>query len=316
MSTVGTASTAFDVSDSLLARCSFPPPGTAVTCAVSGGADSMALLVLAVHARCQVEAVHVDHGLRPGGEAEAAAVRRVATGLGAAFRAERVDVGAGPNLAARARAARYAVLPPGVLTGHTADDQAETVLINVLRGAGLDGLAGIRASRPAGPSRPLLALRRSETRGLCAHMGIVAVDDPSNDDRSLLRNRIRHELLPLLSTAANRDLVPVLARQAALAADEADLLDDLAAALDPTDARALVDAPAPLARRAVRGWLRAVQGGGLPPDSASVERVLAVARGDRLATEVAGGWRVRRSAQRLSLVPPPPEARPIGLRSE
>src|SRR5687768_368395 len=153
----------------LLRRCRFPAPGTTVTCAVSGGADSLALLVLAVAAGCQATAIHVDHGLRPGSAAEADVVAAAAERLGAAFRAERNPVEPGPNLEARARAARYAVLPPDVLTGHTADDQAETVLLNLLRGAGLPGLAGIRADE----RRPLLALRRRETVAVCAAAGLI-----------------------------------------------------------------------------------------------------------------------------------------------
>jgi tRNA(Ile)-lysidine synthase len=279
----------------LLERCSFPPAGTAVTCAVSGGADSLALLVLAVAAGCEVLAVHVDHGLRTGSAQEADVVAGAAERFGATFRAERVQVGRGPNLEARARDARRAVLPSDVLTGHTADDQAETVLLNLLRGAGLDGLG---AMGPAG--HPLLALRRAETVALCAAEGLQPVVDPSNVDRTFRRNRVRHDVLPLLDEVADRDLVPVLVRQAALLRDDGALLDQLAAALDPTDARALAAAPAPLARRAVRTWLRQATGAGHPVDSAAVARVLAVARGDAVAAEVTGGWSVRRSGGRLS----------------
>src|SRR5688572_2097535 len=95
----------------LLPRCRFPTAGTVVTCAVSGGADSLALLVLATAAGLDVTAVHVDHGLRPGSAGEADVVAAAAERFGAAFRAERVVVELGPNLEARARAARYAVLP-------------------------------------------------------------------------------------------------------------------------------------------------------------------------------------------------------------
>jgi len=264
---------------------------------VSGGADSLALLVLAVAAGCDVTAVHVDHGLRAGSAAEADDVAAAAERYGAAFRAEHVDVEPGPNVEARARAARRAVLPLDALTGHTADDLAETVLLNLVRGAGLGGLAGIRT----GPTKPLLGLRRSETRELCRAEGLTPVEDPTNDDISLRRNRVRHDLLPLLDDLAQRDVAAVLARQAVLLADDADLLDALAAEIDPTDARALAAAPVPLARRAVRRWL--VDAGGdverHPPDAATVERVLAVARGDAKACDAGGGLGVARSGGRL-----------------
>jgi len=274
----------------LLARCTFPAPGTEVTCAVSGGADSLALLVLAVAAGCTATAVHVDHGLRPGSAEEADIVRDAAHKLGAAFRAEKVDVAPGPNLEARARAARYAVLPPDVLTGHTADDQAETVLLNLLRGAGLDGLAGMR---PEG--HPILGLRRHETEEVCKAEGLTPVTDPTNADPAHRRNRVRHELLPLLNDIAQRDVVPVLARQAALLRDEADLLDT--SGLDPTDAQALATAPAALARRAIRAWLAEEH----PPDAATVERVLAVARNEARAADVGGNRSVRRTRNVLRL---------------
>jgi tRNA(Ile)-lysidine synthase len=276
----------------LLARCTFLPPGTAVTCAVSGGADSLALLVLATAAGCVVTAVHVDHGLRPGSAAEADIVRDAAARYGATFKAEKVDVGPGPNLEARARAARYAVLPPDVLTGHTADDQAETVLLNLLRGAGVDGLAGMRAT----PNHPILALRRRDTEAVCALEGLHPVVDPTNADPAHLRNRIRHELLPLLDDIAGREVAPILARQAALLRDDADVLDHLAA-VDPTDARALADVPVALARRAIRAWLATDH----PPDAATVERVLAVARNEAKACDAGDGRRVARTRNVLRL---------------
>lgn len=284
----------------LLARCTFPPPGTAVHCAVSGGPDSVALLALALAHGCSPTAWHVDHGLRPGSHDEAAVVAAFADRLGVPMHAVRVDVGVGPNQEARARDARYGALPDDVLTGHTLDDQAETVLVNLMRGAGSSGLAGMRSST----RRPLLALRRVETRSVADAVvratGVTLVEDPSNLDRVHLRNRVRHDLLPALNDAAGRDLAPVLARQADLLRDESDLLDELAAALDPTDARALAAAPWPLARRAVRRWLTTDH----PPDAATVERVLAVARGDALACDVGGGREVRRSQQRLTLSRP------------
>jgi len=279
----------------LLQRCSFPPPGTELALAVSGGADSLALLVLAAASGCRAVAYHVDHGLRPGSEAEADVVREAAARFGVGFAALQVRVQPGPNLEARARSARYAVLPAGVATGHTADDQAETVLLNLLRGAGPDGLAGMRG----GIAHPILALRRSETRRLCASLSLAVVEDPSNDELGFLRNRVRHEVLPSLCALAKRDLVPVLTRQAEHFADESDLLDELAGVIDPTDAKGLAAAPVVLARRAVRRWLRSLDAEGHPPDSATVERVLDVASLRCLACEVGGGRRVRRSAGRL-----------------
>lgn len=283
---------------SLLSRCSFPPAGTAVTCAVSGGPDSLALLILAVTAGCDVTAVHVDHGMRPGSAAEADIVAAAAERFSARFRSERVRVEPGSNLEARLRTARYGILPPDVLTGHTMDDQAETILLNVLRGSGLTGMAGMRPER-----RPLLALRRGETAALCLLHGLEPVIDPTNASPEHRRNRVRHELMPLLDRIAERDVVPVLTRSSAVLRDEDDLLDALAAAIDPTDARALASAPVALARRAVRRWLGPALGG-YPPDSDTVERVLRVARGDAIACEAPGGVRIGRRDQRMRLEVP------------
>ncbi len=279
----------------LLGRCHFPTADTAVTCAVSGGADSSALAVLAVAAGLAATLVHVDHGLRPGSHQEADVVAALAGRLGARFRAVSARVAPGPNLEARARAARYLALGPDALTGHTADDQAETVLLNLLRGASTDGLAGFAPDR-----RPLRELRRHETRALCTAVGVEVVADPSNEDPAFARNRVRHELVPLASAVARRDVVPVIARQAALLRDDAALLDELASRLDPTDVAALADAPAPLARRALRGWLRSGPEAH-PPSSAELERVLEVVRGGVRACELAGGRRVHRHGGRLRL---------------
>lgn len=279
----------------LLPRCTFPPAGQALTCAVSGGADSLALLVLACAAGCSVTAIHVDHGLRAGSAAEGEVVEAAARRFGAQFRQSRVRLEPGGNIEARARDARRAVLPQGTATGHTADDQAETILLNLVWGAGLDGLAGMRA----GPTHPILGLRRAETVALCVAVGLVPVSDPSNDDLSYRRNRVRHQVLPMLCALAERDVAAVLARQAPLLADDADLLAALASALDPADAVALAASPAPLARRALRRWL--ADGDGHPPDALAIERVMAIARGEVRATEVRGGVRVARSSGRLRL---------------
>ncbi len=282
----------------LLARCPFPPASTHVTCGFSGGPDSTALVALAAAAGCAVTAIHVDHRLRSQSVAEADQARALAGELGVEFRLVTVDIAAGPNLEARARDARRAALPSGALTGHTADDRAETILINLLRGSGLDGLGAM----PPDPTRPLLALRRHETRQLCADLGLTPVADPSNADPRFVRNRVRGELLPLMDDIAGRDVVPLLLRLAETAAADTAWLDAGAAELDPTDARRLAAAPVALARRAVRRWITSQTGDGYPPDVAAVERVLAVARGDQLACEIPGGQRVERHRQRLSVV--------------
>lgn len=279
----------------LLSRCSFPEPRSPLACAVSGGADSLALLVLAVAAGCEVTAHHVDHGLREDSAKDALVVLEVAASLGVDVIVHQVTVGAGPNLEARARQARFGALPAGAATGHTADDQAETVLINLLRGGATNGLAGMRA----GVRHPVLGLRRSETHGLCDRLGLRPVHDITNEDRTHLRNRIRHDLIPVLCELADRDVVPILARQAEHLGADAKLLDEMASAIDPTDARSIAEAPPPLARRALREWLRC----GYPPDSATVARVMSVASGEVLAAEIGGGRSVRRSHGRLRIEP-------------
>jgi tRNA(Ile)-lysidine synthase len=180
-----------------------------------------------------------------------------------------------------------------------ADDQAETVLLNLLRGSGSSGLAGMPARRGY-LVRPLLGVRRADARALCEEHGLVPVDDPSNQDLVHRRNWVRLEALPALSDGARRDLVPVLARQAAVLRAEADLLDELGDALlaqaggiEPA-ARVIADAHPAVARRAVRRWL-----GTPPPSLAEVERVLTVARGERRAAQLSGGRRVWRQSGHL-----------------
>ena len=219
----------------LLTKCTFAPSNNSIHCAVSGGADSVALLVLAAAHCTDVTAWHVDHGLRNGSSAEAQIVHDIATALGAKFESRTVVVETGSNLEARAREARFAVLPTDVTTGHTADDQAETVLVNLLRGAGIRGLSGMQG----GHQHPILQLRRSETVALCEALGLSVFHDPSNDDERFQRNRIRHEVLPLLQSISQRDVVSVIARQAELVRDDDALLDELASAIDPNDAKAI-----------------------------------------------------------------------------
>jgi tRNA(Ile)-lysidine synthase len=292
----------------VLQRCRFPDPaGSPYVLAVSGGADSMALMALAHRAGLEAQVVHVDHGLRPGSDKEAGVVKAAAGVFGYPFSSVAVSVAPGSDLEARARRARYGVLPAGVLTGHTMDDQAETLVLNLMRGAGLDGLAGMRV-RGSGPGpgrvvRPLLGLRRAETSEVCRRVGLRPLDDPSNADPRFRRNRVRREVVPLMAIVAERDPVPVLARQAALIADDVELLESLAARLDPTDVQGLRAAHPALARRALRKWLRTGEGVH-PPSGAELARVLEVVEGRRQACQVSGGRRVARSRGRLYLSAP------------
>jgi tRNA(Ile)-lysidine synthase len=287
--------------DQLVQRCTFPDGD--LICAVSGGADSLALLALAAHLRgaSAVKAIHVDHGLREGSASEADLVRKYADQMGLRFESRKIDLADGPNLEARARVARYEALPFDVCTGHTADDLAETMLANLMRGSGLDGLSPMM--RTARPHRPLLGLRRVETQDVCAHMGWVPVDDSMNVDPRFLRVRIRHEVIPLMNDVVDRDVVSVLARSAHVIAADVAILDDLAAGLDPSDAKALREAPEPLARRALRMWFvkHGVDPEGHPPTLAAIDRAMTVVRGEVIACEVGFGWRFSRSHQRLSL---------------
>ena len=268
----------------------------------SGGADSLALLALAVDGGLAPIAVHVDHGLRPDSDREAGIVADAAARLGAGFDARRVTIAGEANLEARARTARYDALEAArvahgataVLVAHTADDQAETVLLNFLRGSGSAGLAGMPARRGR-VVRPLLAARRADVRAECTRRELTPWEDPSNDDLSFRRNWIRREVLPLLEQGAGRDLTPLLTRQADVLRAESDFLDALARAAWPGEGEArgrdLFALPDALARRAVRCWL-----GPPPPALDEVEAVLAVARGARRAVDLAGGRRVERSA--------------------
>lgn len=279
-----------------LAQCTFPVPGTPVTCAVSGGPDSTAMLILAVAANLDVTAVHVDHGLRPESHLEAEVVAETARMLGVKFESHTVQVNPSSGnggVEARARAARHELLP-NALFGHTAEDQTETVLLSLIRGAGLDGLSGMTTTQ-----HPILNLRRADTVEIAEWSGCPLVQDPTNNQPIYTRNRVRHELIPLANSIADRDIVPIVARQSELLADDAAFLNKLASQIDPQDAKAVAAAPLPLARRALRSWLQSEAADGYPPDAAAIERVLAVARNECLATQIYGGLEVRRSKNRL-----------------
>lgn len=297
-----------------------------VVVACSGGPDSLALLALAAEAALEPVAVHVDHGARPGSAAEGDVVAGFAERLGAGFAAEAVAVPPGPNFEARAREARYEALErarerlgaTAVLVGHSRDDQAETVLLNVLRGAGVPGLAGMPARRGT-IVRPLLEVPRADLAAVCARLGLSPLLDPMNADPAHRRVWLRREVIPALEAGAARDLREVLARQAALARADSDLLDSLAgelldrAAGRGLEAAVLAAAPEALIRRAVRLWL-----GAPPPPAAHVEAVLAVVRGERRAVELPGGVEVSRAggrlhSRRIQGAESPPDARSIDV---
>jgi tRNA(Ile)-lysidine synthase len=274
----------------------------------SGGADSLALLALTCAAGVPVVAVHVDHGLRDGSEADFAVVADAAARLGVPATTCRVAIEAGPNLEARARDARYGALEAerarvgasAVLVGHTTDDQAETVLLNLLRGSATAGLAAM-APRQGTVLRPLLGLRHRDTLEICARMSFVPIVDPMNGDLRYRRVWLRREVLPALEAGAGRDLRGVLARQAEVMRDESDLLDALAlqalaGAGDPPRTDRIAALEPALARRALRLWL-----GGSPPSLAAIDSLLAVVAGERRAVELPGGRRVVRRGGVLTI---------------
>jgi tRNA(Ile)-lysidine synthase len=234
-----------DLAAKALAAAGAPATGDGVAVAVSGGADSLALLhalrTLAGPRGWRLAVLTVDHGLRPGSAADAAFVADHAKALGLPTRVLTLTPGdldphrpVGPEAAARA--ARYAALWPAagelgcawLATGHTLDDQAETVLLQLLRGAGPDGLAGMTV-RTGRLLRPLLGVRRADTHAACIAVGLTWREDPTNAEDGPLRNRVRSQLLPSLEEL-RPGATRTLARTATLAADERDWLGPLVAA--------------------------------------------------------------------------------------
>jgi len=285
----------------LLDRCDFPDGPLAL--GVSGGADSVAMALLAHEADREFTIWHVDHGLRPSASTDADMVDALASRLDVGFELREVTVAAGGHLEARARTARYAVLPADVCVGHTADDRAETVLFNLLRGAGPAGVAAPMAR----VRRPILRLRRFETEAICGAAGVIPITDEHNLDPSFTRVRIRTELLPLIAELFDRDPVPLINRHADLLGDVLAVVQDHAAEIDPTDTGALAAAPKAVATEALRAWIRTSTPDGATPDAASIERVMRVVDGSHVATEIEGGHRVSRSKGRLSLDPVDPD---------
>jgi tRNA(Ile)-lysidine synthase len=300
------------------------PAAAPLIVACSGGADSLALAAAVL--RCAsgrtLIAATVDHGLQSGSAQVAAVVADTLRRLGYA-RVEVLPVTVdGPGgMEAAARSARYAALQTmagalgpdaAVLLGHTADDQAETVLLGLARGSGPRSVAGMRPWRPPW-GRPLLGVRRADTEAACAAAGLEPWQDPHNCDPAFTRVRLRREVLPLLDEVLGGGAVPALARTAELMADDLAALDELAGrALQDVctgdgelDCTALAGWPAAVRRRVLRVWAAGDAGGltfahlvrldGLVTAARSGSAVRlpggrdAVRRGDRLVLEPVGG---------------------------
>lgn len=280
----------------LLQRCSFEPhPETnSIELAVSGGADSTAMFVLAYLTYDNVRIWHLDHSLRPTSSKEAEKVRGLANAFSVPAEIFTVKVDDGPNLEERARDIRRRSFVPGVATAHTADDLVETMIINLIRGAGIKGLGSITF----GPQHPILALRRSETEAICRALSINFVVDESNLDPRFVRNRVRNEVIPLLADISSRDIVPVMARTASIFQKIDDFIESSASGIDPTDAKELAGRDEIIATEAIRAWLLDDRGHSISYKLAN--EVLSVARGEKVAVDLPGAVRVRRSKGRLS----------------
>jgi tRNA(Ile)-lysidine synthase len=257
---------------------------------------------------------HLDHALRPDSADDAAFVTDAAASLGLDAQLRRTDVGAlaretGRSLEEAGRAARYAFLEElaaerdGLIaTAHTADDAAETVMINLLRGSGLSGARGIPARRGR-VVRPLLGERRADLRRSLDAAGIPYRLDPSNDDPAFLRNRVRAELLPLMEEQ-RPGAIEALARFARLAAADDDLLDTVAAAelkrrRGPDGS---IDWREPPPRALGRRVLRVAMGE-LAPSAERIEALLDAAEGPRggLRVELGGGRMASVRERRITL---------------
>jgi tRNA(Ile)-lysidine synthase len=299
-----------------LAAPTGPAPGEHLLLAVSGGPDSTALLAamaeLAPEHGLTLTAAHVDHGLRgPEGAADAAQVVALAARLGVPAVVRVVPVAPGPDLEARARRVRYRALRAvadqvgarRMITGHTQDDQVETVLLRLLRGAGRRGLGAMRPARGR-LLRPLLDVTRADVRRFLADRMLPCVVDRTNADLRHARNRLRRLVVPLLRAEFNPRLGPALAALAARLADEDDFLDAAAAARGGELAAgdglqvAVATEPPALGRRIVRAWLE--RGARRGVGAAHVERVLALAGGGgRGAVAIPGPARVVREGDVL-----------------
>lgn len=224
--------------DVALRRHAMLAGGETVLVGVSGGADSVALLAtllaLAPAWRLTLHVLHVDHGLRPESARDAAFVHELGARLGVPVDVAAVRVSEG-SIEAAARGARHAALEEAadrigatrIALGHTADDQAETVLMRLIEGTGMRGLAGIPAVRGR-VIRPLIEARHRDAITALEAAGLPWVEDPSNDDPTFFRNRVRHQLIPRLTSGDDPDIVSRLAGLARAARARVEALDRLA----------------------------------------------------------------------------------------
>ncbi|WP_203581864.1 tRNA lysidine(34) synthetase TilS [Microbacterium hibisci] len=217
-------------------------PGSTVVVALSGGADSLALAAAtafeAPKLGLRVASLTVDHGLQEGSTDAATAAAAKAGALGIDARVARVEVGGAGGPEAAARDARYRALVDGarelgaaaILTGHTLDDQAETVLLGLARGAGgtsLQGMAEASALDGVALLRPLLGVRRATTRLACTAEGLDAWDDPHNLEPRFARVRVREKVLPVLEAELGPGIAEALARTAAQLREDAEAFDEM-----------------------------------------------------------------------------------------
>jgi tRNA(Ile)-lysidine synthase len=315
-------------------------PSARVLVALSGGPDSTALLrAMAALLRngelATLHACHVDHQLRAGSAADASACAALCRELEVPLLVSAVDVARDGSLQQAARRARYRALAGAaqgcgadhVATGHTRSDQAETVLLRLLRGAGARGLGGIPARRGR-YVRPLIDRSRREVLEYLAEGGVAFLEDPSNTSPRFLRNRVRRELLPVIEALAP-GAEPRLARLADLLRDDDRALERAARRLAPdgassVDVARLARASRAVQRRVVRRLWRGATGSRRELEAVHVEAVLKLLRaGRRGPVALPGGraaWRARGRVQLGSTetrrgFPVPPSVRVSAGRS-
>lgn len=312
-------------------------PGDTILVAVSGGSDSVALLCLlselAPSWTLTLRVMHVNHGLR--GEESEEDVRFVTAlcdRLGVPLTHERVELGIGAgrlkgrSIQEAAREVRYAALlrASGALgagkiaVGHTADDQAETLMMWMLRGAGAAGLAGIPPVRDRRIIRPLLELSRAEVLDYLRTRGVTFRTDSSNAKLHYVRNRVRHELVPALKRF-NPAVLEILVRQADILREEDFCLEQMASELLLTmaqertggelvlDRTPLLSLPLALQRRVVRAALRRTMGTVQGPSFGAVAAVLErVVHGRSGSSLIVRGAIIEREYERIRVYPPRP----------